>query len=67
MPDRNEQPTLFELTASDEFKPRRGLAAGPAPPSVTPESEPSTPEGSVSPREPPVFRAVSPWASMLIP
>jgi hypothetical protein len=61
---RIEQPTLFALTACDAFEPPRGIAAGHALPGVAPESDPSTPQGSISPREPGVFRAVSPWASM---
>jgi hypothetical protein len=64
MPHRIEQPALFELTAGDEFGPRRGRAPEPASPGVTAKSDPSTPEGNVFAREPGVFRAVSPWASM---
>jgi hypothetical protein len=64
MPHRNEQPTLFELTACEDFEPRRGFVFEPLPSSVPPKSDLSTPEGNVSPTEPGVFRAVSPWASM---
>jgi hypothetical protein len=64
MPHRNEQPTLFELTACDEFEPLQGLPAGHASPNVTPESYPSTPEGNGCPTEPRVSRAISPWAGM---
>ena len=64
MPRRNEQPTLFELTACDDFEPVQGLAAEHVSPSVIPKSDPSTPEGNVSSWEAGVFRAVSPWASM---
>jgi hypothetical protein len=39
MPHRNEQPTLFEHTACDDFEPLRGLAAGRALPSLTPKSD----------------------------
>ena len=64
MPHRNEHPTLFELTACDEFEPLRGNAPELAPSNVTAESDPSTPEGSVSRKELGVFRSVSPLASM---
>jgi hypothetical protein len=63
MPHRNEQPTLFELTASDEFEPRLGPAPEYPSPSVTAKSALSTFEGDVSPTEPRASRAVSPWAS----
>ena len=66
MPHRNEQPTLFELTACDDFETRQVFVFEPLPPSMTPESEPSAPEGNVSPAEPEVFRAVSPWARMAL-
>ena len=65
MPHRNKQPTLFELTACDELEQLRGVAAGHAQPNVAPKSDPSTPEGNVSPTGPPqMLRAVSPWAGM---
>jgi len=64
MPHRNEQPTLFELTASGEFEPRLGPAPEYPSPSVTAKSALSTFEDDVSPTEPRAFRAVSPWASM---
>jgi len=51
MPHRNEQLTLFELTASDDFEPPRGIAAGHASSSVIPKSDPSTPEGNISSRD----------------
>ena len=58
----NEQPTLFELTAFDQFEPFRRLRPEDVSPSVTRKSDPPTPEGNVSSKEPEVFRAVSPWA-----
>ena len=48
MQHRNEQPTLFELTACDDSEPVQGLAAGHASRSVISKSDPSTPEGNVS-------------------
>jgi hypothetical protein len=62
MPHRNEQPTLFELTACDEFESLRGLPLEHSSRSLTPKSDPSSPGGTGSPTEPGVFRAVSPWA-----
>jgi len=64
MPHRNEQPTLFELTARNEFEPSRGLPTEDEAADTTPRSNLSAPEANVSPREAEVFRAVSPWASM---
>jgi hypothetical protein len=64
MHHRNEQPTLFELTACDDFESLQALAGGHVCPSVIPKSDPSTPEGTVSSGEAGVFRAVSPWAGM---
>ena len=61
---RSEQPTLFELTASNESEPLRGLPLEYAAPDVSPKSHPSAPEGNVSPTERRVFRAVSPLASV---
>jgi len=64
MPHRNEQPTLFELTTCDGFDPPPGLPTEDAAPDATPMSNLSAPEAKVSPREPGVFRAVSPWAGI---
>lgn len=61
---RNEQPTLFELTACAELAPLRGLAGEQAPANVAPKSDPSTLEDNVFSTEPGVFKAVSPWATM---
>jgi len=66
MPRRSEQPTLFELTACDEFEPLPGLPLEHRWPSLTPKSDPSSPGGTGSSTEPGMFRAVSPWASMLL-
>jgi hypothetical protein len=64
MPHRNDQPTLFELTACDDFEPLQGLAIRHASPSVISKSDPSTAERNVSSEKAGVFRAVSPWASV---
>ena len=64
MQHRNEQPTLFELTACDQCEPPRRLPAEHVAPDVTPRSDPSAPEANGSRTEPGVFRAVSPWARM---
>jgi len=64
MHHRNEQPTLFELTACDDFESLQALAGGHVCPSVIPKSDPSTPERKVSSREPGVFRAVSPLVGL---
>ena len=61
---RNEQPTLFELTACDDFEPPRGLPPEKAVPSVSTRSALLTSKGNVSSTDPMAFRAVSPWASM---
>jgi hypothetical protein len=60
MAHRNQQPTLLELTAVDKFEP----PLEPAPPSVTPKSDPSAQKDNSSPTESALLRAVSPWASM---
>jgi hypothetical protein len=44
MTHRDEQPTLFELTAWDEFEPPEGPPPGDEAPDVTPKSDPSAPE-----------------------
>ena len=49
MPHRNEQPTLFELTARGEFEAPRGLPLERSSLRVDPESVPPTQE-SVSPK-----------------
>ncbi len=59
---RSEQPTLFELTACNEFEPLRGLPPEHAAPDIAVEPDPWVPEGNVSPTEQRVFRAVSPLA-----
>jgi hypothetical protein len=64
MPHRNEQPTLFELTACGEFESFWGLPLEQRSPSLRPKSDPSSPGGTGSPTEQGMFRAVSPWASM---
>jgi hypothetical protein len=61
---RSEQPTLFELTASNEFDPLGGLPLEHAAPKVPPQSDPSVVEGKVFPREGQAFRAVPPLAAM---
>jgi hypothetical protein len=62
MRHRNEQPTLFELTACDQCEPPRRLPAEHVAPDVTPRSDLSAPEANGCRTEPGVFRAVSPWA-----
>ena len=64
MPHRIEQPTLFELTASNEFDPLGELPAEHAAQKVAPKSAPSLLEGKVFPGELQAFRAVSPLAAM---
>ena len=64
MPHRNEQATLFELTACDTLESPPGLPPEKAVPGVTPRPDTATPEGNICPTEPGVFRAVSPWASI---
>ncbi len=64
MPHRNEQPTLFELTACDELELLEGIPAEKAAPNALAQSDPSVPAGSVSVPEGQVFRAVSPLASI---
>ena len=66
MPHRNEQPSLFELTACDESNPFGDFRLEKAGPGVTPKSDSSTPKGNVSAKESLVSRAVSPWAGMLL-
>ncbi len=61
---RSEQPTLFELTACNEFDPPRGPSPEHAAPKVAPKSNPSVLGGKVFPRERQAFRAVSPLASL---
>jgi hypothetical protein len=60
----NEQPTLFELTTCDELPSSGGFPKKIPSPSLTPNADPSTPEGDVSSREPGVLKAISPWAGM---
>jgi hypothetical protein len=64
MPHRIEQPTLFELIPCNESEPLRGIATAHASPNVISKSHWSIQEGNVSPPEPGVFKAVSPWANM---
>jgi hypothetical protein len=64
MPRRNEQLTLFELTTDEVPEPLRGLPPDEAAPHFTPRPDQATPERNVSPTEPQVFRAVSPWAGL---
>jgi hypothetical protein len=61
MPHRNEQPTLFELTAFEDFEPPRGLRPSDGAPDVAPKS---ASEANASPAGPEVDRAVSPWAGL---
>jgi hypothetical protein len=61
---RNEQPTLFELTACGAFELPRGLDLQPAPSNVTPTSGWPVSEGNASRAQREVFRAVSPLAGM---
>jgi hypothetical protein len=56
---RSEQPTLFELTASNEFDPLGGLPLEHAAPKVAPKSDPSLLEGKVFPTKRRAFKSAS--------
>jgi hypothetical protein len=64
MQHRNEQATLFELTTDEVLDWPPGLPRDGAAPGPSPESDPSTSEGDVSPTKPRGVRAVSPLACM---
>jgi hypothetical protein len=57
---RSQQPTLFEVTACNEFEPLPGLRAEHAASTVTPQTDPSVAEGKVSSAERQAFRGDRP-------